>query len=344
MKKESEESQRLQQAAQDHEEDGRIEIDGSLEPYPAVVREKAKEDNIQAEPEKQSMAAKKALFTGKLIEVNTVSPVPAPRRSRKEGSDEMEADIVNDKDNTVVGVGNKSTPSKCDTPPTETAIIPQQSETKPLQSETTPPQSETTPPQSETTPTGTVAAAQPDTFTKQEAASHSVQAPPRRKRTNKFTGSEVKTPPMSDSPPPQKNGENEEEKKEKDDAKEQSAADQPHSVGESDIDTAVQGDGADPLSVQQQQNVGEALDTGEDDSPAQEGLPLVIVEEGNDPVVGGERVSGPDSVKTTAVASELAGTDAKEPGVEGGLTSREPVGVAEDQAVAVAKHPQENRK
>ena len=255
----------------------------------------------------------------KLIEVKSVSPVAAPRKSRKGASGATEPAAEN-KDSTAVGMRNdEATASASDCPLTESASMPHQlettppqPETMPLQPETTPPQPETmppqpeaTPPQPETTPpqletmpprpettppepettsTGTEVAAQPASSTKHEADSHSlVQAPPRRKRASKFVG-------RADSP-----------------------------------------------SVQQRHE--EEVDTGGVKTPASAESPLGTMEGGS---TAGEGVSGPsDSLQPSALNAEVVRNDAKGPARQGGLGGAEE---GEGHTLVEAKHPQENGK
>ena len=271
-----------EQAAQGQGEDGGTENRTPLEPYPAVVGEKT-----QSGPETQSLAAKKALFVDKLIEVKSVSPVAAPRKPRKGASEAVEstaenrndaagaceeATISTSTDSATMPHTPEATPPHPEAAPPHPEPTPLQPETTapkpeaaPLQPETTAPKPETrppepettclhpktTPPQLETQLTGTEDAAPEGSVTAQEETDSDslVHAPPRRKRTSKFVDKETKAAPVSGSPPSQKAGEREEKREEKDDVKEESAAGWSRVVGESE---GTQGGKTGSLSVQPQ--------------------------------------------------------------------------------------------
>ena len=150
-----------EQAAQDHGGDGGTENRTPPEPYPAVVGEKT-----QSEPETQSLAAKKALFVDKLIEVKSVSPVAAPRKLRKGASEAVESTAENR--NNAAGVCEEATTSTS----TDSATMPHTPEATPPHPEAAPPHPEPTPLQPETTaPKPEAAPPQPETTApKPEAA------------------------------------------------------------------------------------------------------------------------------------------------------------------------------
>ena len=313
-----------------------------LEPFPAVLGE-----NTQVEPERQSLAAKKALFDGNLIEVKSVSPVAAPRKSRKEASGAVETAAEN-KDDTAAGVCDEATPSastdfaamphKPEATPPHPEATPSQPEATPPHPEATPSQPETTPPEPETMPPVSEDAAQPGSFTKQEEpdSPSSVHAPPRRKRASKFVGKDMKDAPTSSSLPSQKNEEWGKEKKENHDVKKDSATEQSTIVGESD--GAQRGETG---CYVQQQNV-EEVDTGEVHKAGTEELLWRAVEGGSTAVEGGEGVSEPsDSLQPTVLDAKEVWIEVKEPATQQGVGGAEE---GEGQTLVEAKLPQENRK
>lgn len=328
MKKQSEEVEQPEKTAQDQEENGKMEKSTLLEPFPAVL-----EENTQVEPERQSLAAKKALFDGNLIEVKSVSPVAAPRKSRKEASGAVETAAEN-KDDTAAGVCDEATPSAS----TDFAAMPHKSEATPPHPEATPSQPETTPPEHETMPPVSEEAAQPGSFTKQEEpdSPSSLHAPPRRKRASKFIGNDMKDAPTSSSPPSQKNEEWGKEKKESHDVKKDSATEQSTIVGESD--GAQRGETG---SYVQQHNM-EEVDTGEVHKAGTEELLWRAVEGGSTAVEGGEGVSEPsDSLQPTVLDVKEVWIEVKEPATQQGVGGAEE---GEGQTLVEAKLPQENRK